>query len=67
MGNGSEPSQMFEKVLNMPVSQLTDIWVNVFENGPSNICGRQTLTKFTWPILEYIVPCMRWKHWYRIN
>ena len=28
----------------------------VFKNGPSEICGRQPLKNFTWPILEYVVP-----------
>ena len=31
-----------------------DIWVKVFKNGPSKICGRQLLKNFTWSILEYI-------------
>ena len=35
-----------------------DIWVKVFKNGPSKICGRQTLKNFTWPILEYLDPYM---------
>ena len=31
-------------------------WVKVFKNGPSKICGRQPLKKFTWSILEYLDP-----------
>ena len=39
----------------------TGIWVKVFQNGPSKICGRQPLksfscTNFTWSILEYLDP-----------
>ena len=33
----------------------SDIWDEVFKNGPSKICGRQPLRNFTWPILEYFV------------
>ena len=41
--------------------KLTDIepnhkWAKVFKNGPSKICGRQLLKKFTWSILEYLDP-----------
>ena len=32
------------------------IWIKVFKNGPSKICGRQPLKIFTWSILEYFVP-----------
>ena len=31
-----------------------NIWAKVFKNGPSKICGRQPLKKFTWSILEYL-------------
>ena len=31
-------------------------WGKVFKNGPSKICGRQSLKNFTWSILEYFVP-----------
>ena len=30
------------------------IWVNLFKNGPSNICGRLPLKNFTWSNLEYL-------------
>ena len=33
------------------------IWDKVFKNGPSKICGRQPLKRFSWSILEYL-------HWY---
>ena len=33
-----------------------DTWVQVFKNGPSEICGRQPLKIVTWSILEYFVP-----------
>ena len=32
------------------------MWVKVFKNGPSKICGRQSLKNFTWSILEYFDP-----------
>ena len=32
------------------------IWVKVFKNGPSKICGRQSSTNFTWSIPEYLDP-----------
>ena len=32
------------------------IWGKVFQNGPSKICGRQSLKNFTRSILEYFVP-----------
>ena len=32
------------------------IWVKLFKNGPSKICGRQPLKNFTWYILEYLDP-----------
>ena len=32
------------------------IWVEVFKNRPSKICGRQPLKIFTWSILEYLDP-----------
>ena len=32
------------------------IWVKVFRDGPSKICGRQPLKKFTWAVLEYPDP-----------
>ena len=32
------------------------IWDKVCKNGPNKICWRQPLKKFTWSILEYIVP-----------
>ena len=35
---------------------LISIWVKVFKNGPSKICGRQTLKNFNWSILEYFDP-----------
>ena len=28
---------------------------NVFKNGPSKICGRQSFKNFTWFILEFFV------------
>ena len=31
----------------------TNIWDKVCKNGPSEICGRQSLKNFTWSILEY--------------
>ena len=31
------------------------IWVKVFKNGPSKICGREPSENFTWSILEYFV------------
>ena len=34
------------------------IWVQVFKNETSKICGRQPLKNFTWSILEYFVPCL---------
>ena len=30
------------------------IWVKVFKNGLSKICGRQPLKSFTWSVLEYL-------------
>ena len=36
------------------VKSAGQIWVNVFKNGPSKICGRQPLKNFTWTILEYL-------------
>ena len=34
-----------------------NIWDKVFKNGrTSKICGRQSLKKFTWSILQYFVP-----------
>ena len=35
---------------------LRDDFVKVFKNGPSKICGRQPLKKFTWSILIYLDP-----------
>ena len=35
---------------------LNKKWDNVFKNGPSKICRRQPLKKFTCSILEYFVP-----------
>ena len=32
------------------------VWVKVFKNGPSKICGRQPLKHFRWSILEYLDP-----------
>ena len=32
------------------------IWVKVFKNRPSKICGWQPLKNFTWSILEYLDP-----------
>ena len=32
------------------------IWVEVFKNGPSEVCGRQSLKKLIWSILEYLDP-----------
>ena len=32
---------------------LSDVLNKVFKNGPSKICGRQPLKKFTWSILKY--------------
>ena len=32
------------------------IWEKIFKNGPSKICGRQSLKNFTLSILEYFVP-----------
>ena len=55
----------------LAVIYLWYIWVKVFKNGPSKICGRQPLkklkwnlqiflrlpfTNFTWSILEYFDP-----------
>ena len=31
------------------------IWDKVFKNGPSKICGRQSVKNFTWSILEYLI------------
>ena len=31
-----------------------NIWVKLLKNGPSKVCGRQTLKKFTWSVLEYL-------------
>ena len=31
------------------------IWDKVFKNGPSKICGRQPLKKFTWSVFEYFI------------
>ena len=31
-------------------------WDKILKNGPSKICGRQSLKNFTWSILEYFVP-----------
>ena len=31
-------------------------WIKVFKNGPSKICGRQSLKNFTWSIVEYLDP-----------
>ena len=33
---------------------LSDTWNKVFKNGPSKICGRQTLKNFAWSVLEYL-------------
>ena len=33
--------------------ELMSIWVNVFKNGSSKICGRQPLKDFNYFILEY--------------
>ena len=33
-----------------------NIWDKVFKNGPTKICGRQSLKNFAWSILEYSVP-----------
>ena len=35
-------------------------WDNVFENGPSKICGRQPLKHFAWSILEYFAQGNLW-------
>ena len=35
--------------------RLYIIWVKVFKNGPSKICGTQPLKNFTWSILEFFV------------
>ena len=35
---------------------LMIMWVKVFKNGPSIICGRQPLKYFTWSIVEYLDP-----------
>ena len=32
------------------------VWVELFKNRPSKICGRQPLKIFTWSILEYLDP-----------
>ena len=32
------------------------MWVKIFKNVPSEICGRQLLKNFTWSILEYLDP-----------
>ena len=34
----------------------TCIWVKVFQNGPSQICGRQPLKNFTWSFFEHLDP-----------
>ena len=33
---------------------LYDMWVKVFKNGPSKICGRQPLKNFTWSNLTHL-------------
>ena len=35
-----------------------NMWHKVFNNGPSEICGRHPLKNFTLSILEYFVPCL---------
>ena len=35
---------------------VTNIWVKVFKDGPSKICGRQRLKNFTYGILEDLDP-----------
>ena len=46
----------FGKVKTATFNSIQDIfiWYKVFKNGPNKICGSQTLTKITWPILEYL-------------
>ena len=38
---------------------MEGIWVKVFKNGPSKICGRQPLKNFTCFVLEYIDPYLK--------
>ena len=35
---------------------VTNIWVKIFQNGPSKICGRQRLKNFTYGIPEDLDP-----------
>ena len=35
---------------------VLQIWVKVFKNAPSKVCGRQPLKNFTQSILEYLDP-----------
>ena len=37
-------------------SMQRSIWVKIFKNGPSSICGRQPFKSFTWSTLEYFDP-----------
>ena len=36
------------------LDSVFSIWVKVFKNGPSKICGRQPLKNSTWSIFEYL-------------
>ena len=56
-----DSSLIFNKVLNTRLLELLKVkWVKVFKNGPSKICGRQTLINFIWSILEYLDLYQSW-------